>query len=759
MRLTLRTLLAHMDGLLPSDDAQEIGKKIQESEFASGLNLRIRDCMRRLRLGAPSINERGSGLDPNTVAEYLEYRLSDARVQDFERVCLESDVHLAEVASCHQILAAILGEPAEIDPASCRRMHQIPALLAAGASQGAGEVDAPPVVAPPSGPHFDNEFESQQAVRPCPPAPPMASRAVGRGSAASAPWLRWLWAGMGLIVVVAAAAVLTAVQFRPESPLAKLFSRAPASDDSQDGIDDESSPDAGKKAVENGGKPDGGAGGFDDGARPRPARPRRGESEVEPARIIPIDDGSPSPRGSAAGKPPAAATKRAPVSAEREPKESAAKSKAGSNGGSSDAAAEAGIPPAPPSNPRVAAQFTGRGQVALRIEPRDGQGYRLSDLRLLQPGDAVVSLPGFRPEFMLPGKLRVTLIDGSAMTLLPPGADGFVGIALERGRLLARPESPEGASFYFRAQETVGRVTLWEESIAAIEVARAENPGVDPETQPGPLVADLYVLTGKASWRLANDPKARELKAPVRLSLSDRPGELAPLQQRPRWTDEDSVDPLEQRAAVAFERGLPPDKPVGLRLRELADHRQKEVRWLAHRSMALTGDVEPLVEALNSVEQRLAWSDFIAELRAMVAAGPQSAAAVRTAMEKVYGPRGADLYPLLWKYGPQPPSGESLSELIGALEHSVLAFRVLAFWNLKTLTGQTYSYHPEDTPQRRQAALQRWRDRTSVKPPAKPSAKPRPGARDDAPTPPKTAERTDAARPRAEEPDAKGVDY
>ncbi len=125
MRLTLRTLLAYLDDTLEPHEIKEIGQKVAESDAAQELVARIKQITRRRRLTTPPTNGPGAKFDANTVAEYLDNELSSDLVAELEKTCLESDVHLAEVASCHQILTLVVGEPALVPPTARERMYRL----------------------------------------------------------------------------------------------------------------------------------------------------------------------------------------------------------------------------------------------------------------------------------------------------------------------------------------------------------------------------------------------------------------------------------------------------------------------------------------------------------------------------------------------------------------------------------------------------------------------------------------------------------
>jgi hypothetical protein len=117
-------LLAYLDDTLEPLEIKAIGQKVAESEKSQELIARIKQVTRRRRITTPPATGPNS-FDPNMVAEYLDNVLDADPVAEVEKLCLESDVHLAEVASCHQILTLVLGEPAVVPPTAKERMYAL----------------------------------------------------------------------------------------------------------------------------------------------------------------------------------------------------------------------------------------------------------------------------------------------------------------------------------------------------------------------------------------------------------------------------------------------------------------------------------------------------------------------------------------------------------------------------------------------------------------------------------------------------------
>lgn len=304
-------------------------------------------------------------------------------------------------------------------------------------------------------------------------------------------------------------------------------------------------------------------------------------------------------------------------------------------------------------------------------------------------------------------------------------------MALEFGRMMISTLGQEGCRLRLQVAGRSGTVIFGDaESRLAVEVSRAPGPNGNPETQPAPLTTDLYATSGKILWQDGADRKPVIVHAPVRLRLNEQPLEAEAVDDFPQWIVADTMSLLDQRASVTIQLGLEPGRSAILGLRELAEHRHREVRWLAVRCLGFIGDFQLMVEALDDPNEKSAWLDDVDELRTAVRRSPVAAAQVREVMEKLHGEEGVRLYEMLWKCGEEGPDEEEAAALVADLDHDTLAFRRLSFWNLRRLTGgATFAYRPEDIAPKRFPAVRKWKERLSS------GLLPRPEAPDDQPGP------------------------
>ena len=111
MKLTLRTLLAWRDRVLPDQEHNELDQKVAATELAQKLEQKIREVLAKTELSAAHVHGRGLATSANSVAEFLDNALAPDQLGPFEKNCFDSDIQLCEVAECHHLLAGMTGQP------------------------------------------------------------------------------------------------------------------------------------------------------------------------------------------------------------------------------------------------------------------------------------------------------------------------------------------------------------------------------------------------------------------------------------------------------------------------------------------------------------------------------------------------------------------------------------------------------------------------------------------------------------------------
>jgi hypothetical protein len=750
MRLTLRNLLAYMDNNLKPEDAVELGRRIEESEVATNLLKRVRDVMRRLRLAAPTVTGTGPTLDPNTVAEYLDHVLPSDRVPDFEKVCLDpdvpdSDVHLAEVASCHQILSLVLREPAEVDPANRQRMYQLPQVLAGQPAPHPQPTEVPPVAPPPLAGHLSEEDAKSRHRLVVPEylrePPPVSARRR-----------RWLPVAASLAMAVLVMVIVAAAfhQFEPGSELFTFLGiNAPAELAQQ--------PPADPSKTEPVVKPEPAANTAPDtqtatapAATPaaKPAEPSASAdppavasptaTTTSPAPLTPVPPAGPElkpatqpvqPPATPASTTPETSSTSAPAAKPASPPgEAVAMS-------SSPAATTAAAEPSPPASERLG-RLLSEKQILLQADAASNSWRRVPSQGFVNTSLRLLALPPFQPLIatMVGDQVNIQLQGGTQVELLPVDAQGAPGLSISFGRLVIRPLGDGKVRVRLRIGSRTGILTLNNaEATVAIAVGRVREAGTNPESQPGPLAAELIAAGGQFVWDDGAGHTSVTVRAPAILAVGGTTS--TPITELPKWITTDEASSIDQLAAPVIDSSLQGDRPAELVLQELAGHRKKEVVRLAIRSLGYLGNFEPTLAALNSTDVR-SWNECFVFLQEAIDRSPETAADVRRSLERSFTQDAAPMYRMLWGYSDDDLRAREAYILVNTLKHDTLACRVLAFLNLKRLNGGAeYNYKPTDPVNKRSVGWARWNEWREKLPNARPEEK-KPSSTPSSVTPP-----------------------
>ncbi|MCU0977854.1 MAG: hypothetical protein MUF25_01660 [Pirellulaceae bacterium] len=746
MRLTLRNLLAYLNNIIEDPaDIEEMRRKIEESEFATGLVHRIRSATSRQRLGAPSLEGRGIGLDVNSVAEYLDNELPPDRIPDLEKICVESDVHLAEVAACYQILAIYMKGTAEVDRGLRDRVCAVSASGEArprehgsaairgdqqggGSSLGTAHVEPVP---PPA-----------TMVPPAPPPQPIVARA--RKPFEVPEYLRvgqtgkWKPLAMTLLLafLLSAVALRAMGPFDRNHPLVRLLGVSPSVEVTQG-----PSPRVAAPAQE---LPDGGvaeppAAAGEPGVATTPGQPAAeliepqaaGDStKVQPPLAERIPAGKPDrktapPPGVQA--PPAAETRqpggkvepgepRPPSEQEEEMLPAAESPPSVAAEGPKPPAADGGLAEAPPVPAPAAPIEVGYVKLSqpdflVRYVAESAEWLRLPARTKLMSGDRLVVFPTYRPEIVLTPGVQVVLAGPSAVQTKPPNAQGEPELTIEYGRALIATAGVAGARIHLDLGGQKGIVTFQEAAAEmGIEVSRYLPPGADPETEPALPVVSIYTTIGRIEWQTAGAPTATPVEqGQVRVLVGDQSQTMAVVQS-PAWIQGADLRDVDRLASSTLEPFIALDRPVSLTLRERTEDRKSEIRSLAARCLAYLDSFETLVKEFGDDRQRSYWTAEYDALRQSLSRSPETAAKVRKALEAFSGADAADLYRLSWGYSVEQLREGGDKKLVEFLDHDSLQIRVFAFENLQRITKKTLLYLPEVAATRRRSSVQRWKE-------------------------------------------------
>jgi hypothetical protein len=308
--------------------------------------------------------------------------------------------------------------------------------------------------------------------------------------------------------------------------------------------------------------------------------------------------------------------------------------------------------------------------------------------------------------------VQVGFAGPSDVQILAPTNNGEPALAMRFGRMFAGTAGVAGAGIYLELGGHRGMATFADAtSEAAIEVRPYLPPGQNPE-QDGvvQLVVHIFVLSGRVEWQDLDSGVMTPISAnQVRIAVGDRVQTIA-VNQSPAWVQREGLSAVDRMASSDLETSIAPDRPIGLALNESTMDRKSEVRSLAARCMAYLQSYDALLDRLRKDPQRAYWASEFDTLREVLALSQASARSLRETIERMCGEDAVAAYRMLWGFSPQQLQAGDDQRLVEFLEHDSMIIRVLAFENLRRITGKTLSYRPDVTEVRRKSAVRDWQD-------------------------------------------------
>ncbi len=671
MRLTLRALLAYLDDVLEPKTLRELGARISESSQASATIARIREVVRRRRIAAPELTGSGSAPDPNLVAEYLDNTLDPHAAPALETMYLESDMHLAEVASSHQILSAVLGEPIEVPVTTRERMYAL--------------VMAAPPVAPSPGPVSPLGTEGVAG-----PAPVLVSTAAPAPRPIAPDYLKssgWRSLAIGLLVLVLGGGWIGWV-LKEQGFLGNAV------------VDDTV-------------------------ASTEIAAEQPGELTLEPEVAPPQPSSALPPEQPAIDSALAVVTPAKPEVMLPDPQpvlptpEPALPNVAAPSVFGLTPQPELSVPAEAPERATFPAVLYGTATgVLLTRSPEDGQWIVMPRRTLLHEGDEIACPEPFEAHLQVAGQeLLLTLHGGTRVQLASGTGEQRIILNVDRGRItLSRPSgsAPEPFVMGLNIRGQAARLSLGAESECGVEVGLRVPHGRKADLGLGFPEGGLVVRTGSVGLAWRGSPEVVMGTSGDSAAWPIPPEPLVAVSRSlPPWLNADGpvVTAAIRRMNDKFEQEFTLDQPVSVSMPALVSNEVSRISELATYTLGLVDDTPSVVRALQSKseETRLA---AIHTLRGWLPTAPENAGLLEHEVSRYFPDEDvATVTELLWGYSEADARDPAISRtLVDHLGHRDVAIREIAIFQIKRLTGRDRDYHANVSESMRNPAWMRWKD-------------------------------------------------
>ena len=681
MRLTLRTLLAYLDDVLEPAQTKLIGQKIQESAVAGKLVSLIRLVVRQRRLKAPSVSGPNMGIDPNVVAQYLDNTLAPDQVVEVEKVLLTSDELLAEVASCHQVLALVMGKSTDVSEASRERLYALGPV---------SPTDQLLVEEPRSTATNNGVVVPARDVERAP-----ESVAAKPAHAEIPEYLRQnSWSQKVFPAAIVAILVLVCLGLLISDPGFLTGIQQAKTELGRDGkpstvVDDGKSGDA-----------------KDPATMPVVAS---NDSTTATTSDNGINVPSPTPPVTTDPTPPGDAPADAAVAVALNP--------------STVTPPANTVPvvkdPSPVLN-AVPVQYTSNDGVVLRLDEAQQHWLMMPRRSAVMPGEFLAVLEPFEASFDLDrGALLATVVGGTGLQVLPPDRVYATGLDIRRGRVMLRANRKDVSQCPVLAITIGGNLWRLEmlspETTCTLEVSPRDPVQFEKALGPNWYVGVVRVLSGSVKWTPA-DGASQTIAAETALEIGPQQGDSAvrpsPVSSVavPDWTDAQKRKQSPQRRfAPQFEKQFELDQPVEQTLLALIKDPNAKIVELAVHGLSLTDSYGGMVQALGQCsfeEGRFAARDGI---RIWLAREPGRGMILKEILEQRYPPSEASaVYTLLWGYRPEDATSRAVAlELIAGLRSSHVEVRELSYYWIVHLSNRKWEFRAADVPGRRETAIRK----------------------------------------------------